>query len=75
MKKYSKKAVANRTSNDVCEACGKQFLNYLTERQRDLRSEVYTAWEGECGLCGQKTSVTDYRHYNYLFIPKRVFQK
>ena len=70
MKKYTKQDVENRTSDDICHECGQQFLDYLPEEVLKRRSNIYTAWTGVCGLCGEETSVTDMRHYNYLRIPE-----
>ena len=52
----------NRTSDYVCESCGKEYLSKGQLR----RDRIFTSHTGECGLCGKTTGITHIRNYNYL---------
>jgi len=51
-----------RTSDYVCASCG---IKFLTDKQKEESSPT-TFSVSECGLCGEKTSTTHIRKYNYL---------
>jgi len=51
-----------KKNNYVCHPCG---LPYLTPDQREW-NRISTWQEGTCSVCGERTSVTHKRAYNYL---------
>ncbi len=59
---YTKEEILNRTSNLICFPCGNQFL---TKCQKSGKHPVKVI-TAECGLCGEKTSVVNYKFFNCL---------
>lgn len=58
-------SVDDRVSDYVCYKCGSK---YLTEQQKS-RGHISTYHEDNCGLCGEFTSLTSIRNFNYLVHP------
>lgn len=56
------KSREDRTSDYVCISCGVKFLSEKQKKQ----GGVTTVHKGECGLCGEITSITHIRKYNWL---------
>ena len=62
----------NRTSDDICFDCGR---NYLTDLQLIMGGNLVTTHVSICGLCEEKKSVTSFRHFNYLRTKNMNFQE
>jgi hypothetical protein len=58
------------SGDDICFACGQQFLTPYQLFKRVREEMGTTAHEGRCGLCQRTTGVTHVRSFNYLRPPK-----
>lgn len=58
------------STDDICFACGQQFLTPYQLFKRVREEPGTTVHEGRCGLCQRTTGVTHVRSFNYLRPPK-----
>lgn len=70
--KFTKEKIDSRKSDYICFTCGDLFLiENQIEYRKNNGGSVVTCHEDNCGLCGNLTTVTNIRNFNYLRIPKQ----